>query len=475
MVEARSISLSHLQGGQFQFSASYDDALADIHSYDKSWERPDLQVLVDARVRDLGLCRTLLSTVVQGYPAPILVGYHNEPLHGDTLDLFRSIIKSIVKPPTAEGDIVLWVGRHHWVQLPVEVTVRRFLQHADIIVSTAQRRRHGKSKGASDVRGLGGGNDTGLGLIFLPASKACIYDCQNADMLPESTLPNDLYGPLTDRVPCPGLKRPRFAAPGAFIGTARDVIDSLTDIIDHMTANTSTQLDEESAWSHLLYQQELHRSIEQQDTPAGGWMYQTLGALSRNHAVTKSQSREDNNVSSTPSRAQDEPNHAYGLALDYASRIFQTLLHSDQDIRFLTFSQPHLVRSPSRTAANFFAPPAPPTPRARTRLSPPAPREYVLALRAPGDQHRRATLLRAGRARPEQDAAPAGPLVAADVVLPVCEEACREVFASGQGGDREAGGGRGPGVVELARRRGRVLDRSRGVGWLGTGLWWERV
>lgn len=357
VVEARSISLSHLQGSLFQFSASYDDALADIHSYNKSWERPDLHVLVDARVRDLGLCRTLLSTVVQGYPAPILVGYHDEPLHGDTLDLLRSIIKSIVKPPTAEGDIILWLGRHHWVQLPVEVTVRRFLQHADVIASTAQRRRHGKSRGARDVRDLGGGNDTGLGIILLPASKACIYDCQNADILLESTLPNDLYGPLTDKVPCPGLRRPRFAGPGAFIGTARDVLDSLTGIIDHMAANTSSQLDEESAWSHLLRQQELHRSIEQQDTSAGGWMYRALGALSRNHAVTKSQSREDNNVSSTRSRALDEPNHARGLTLDYASRIFQTLLHSDQDIRFLTFSQPHLVRSPSRTAASFFATP----------------------------------------------------------------------------------------------------------------------
>lgn len=77
-----------------------------------------------------------MSIVVQGYPAPILVGYHSELGHMDTLGLFRSIRDTIAKPPTATGDIVLWLGRDHWVQLPLEVTVRRFLVAYRVVIDS---------------------------------------------------------------------------------------------------------------------------------------------------------------------------------------------------------------------------------------------------------------------------------------------------------------------------------------------------
>ncbi|OIW27172.1 hypothetical protein CONLIGDRAFT_416757 [Coniochaeta ligniaria NRRL 30616] len=354
----RSIDLSYLQRRLFLFTTSYDDALADIHSYNKTWLRPDLHVLVDARVRDLGLCKTLLSTVVQGYPAPILVGYHSEPGRMGTLDLFRSIRDTIVKPPTAKEDIILWLGRNHWVQLPVEVTVRRFLQLADVMASTTETGQRSKSREVSDTSDRPRGNNAGQQLVLLPASKACVYDCENTDILPESTLPKDLYGPLTDKVPCPSLKRPRFAAPDAFIGTARDITDSVTDMIDHIAnSNTSTLPDEQSAWSHLFHQQELQRSIEQQNSPERGWIHKAFASLTRHHTKQKPQTHKGTKISSTATTAapaQNNTNHDHGLTLDYASHIFQTLHHSTQDIRFLTFSRPLLINSPSRTAAHLF-------------------------------------------------------------------------------------------------------------------------
>jgi hypothetical protein len=346
----------YLQSDVFSFSARYNGLLVDLRSYNKTWSRPDVHVLVDARVRDLGLCRTLLSAIAQGYPSPILVGYHNEPSRADALEVFESIRDMIIEPPTAEEDIVLWLGREHWTQLPVEITVRRFLQHADVMALKADKRHHRMSEEVDDTCDRQPGNRIRKQLVLFPASKACVYNCQDADAIPESTLPRDIFGPLTDNVRCNStLKRARFIAPGAFLGQAQDIAASLADLIGYLrhTNGSGTGVEEQRVWSHLFLAQELQRSAEQEKSSATDWMHRTMDILTQYYPVSSTSIID---LSSAHNTTTGNPNHDHGLTLDYESRIFQVLSHSERDMHFLTCDHPQIIHSPSRQAKLYSHP-----------------------------------------------------------------------------------------------------------------------
>lgn len=102
----------------------------------KTWSRPRFHTFTDGRIKDAELCRTLLSAVTQGFPPPVLVGYREEktvPIN--MADLWRAILDTLssYKDHIGDRDVVLWLGRRSWVQLPADVLIRRYLQHRGAI------------------------------------------------------------------------------------------------------------------------------------------------------------------------------------------------------------------------------------------------------------------------------------------------------------------------------------------------------
>lgn len=230
LLSLQQYSVFYLPSPLLSFSTPYDDSLANRQALNKTWSRRDIHVLVDAWVQDLGLCKTLLSAVVQGYPPPILVGYHNEPGRWDAVEFFKSIRETMIKPRTGEDDLILWLGRNHWAQLPVDITTRRFLQYANVLAGGMKQFRRRKKKDNGTFDGIQQSSGAGQ-LVLLRASKACLSQCRYMDILLASVLPRDIYGPWAEQHGCQDLRRPQYIAPESFMGRAFDIVASVTDMI----------------------------------------------------------------------------------------------------------------------------------------------------------------------------------------------------------------------------------------------------
>ncbi|KAK0635125.1 hypothetical protein B0T17DRAFT_31528 [Bombardia bombarda] len=328
--------------------SDYYEELSDAHLYkpsniNKTWPYPRFHLLVDARKGRGGegggrgdLCRTLLSAVVQGYPPPILVGHNDDD--DDTSKVgegaiikatLRALESSQVTEENNSGDdAILWLGRDHWFQLPVEVLVRRYLQQEEVVSRRLKRRYRGSVGGVVRER-----------MVLFPASKSCCcYDeCDingdssrdMADLFPESTLPRDVYGVFkgdgVDDVAAVVHRhiRPRFLYPGAFMGRARDVVPFLkrgavASKMDGVRDGHGFMGNETCTWADMFLEQEQARKE---------W---------------------EDNREATPAAE-------FGMSLDYESRIFQDVSSSSiHDLRLLTFGRPSMVKSPSRSAAHLY-------------------------------------------------------------------------------------------------------------------------
>ncbi|KAM7200945.1 hypothetical protein V8F33_003611 [Rhypophila sp. PSN 637] len=335
------------------------DELSDFHMYNiskssaaKTWPRPQLHVLIDARhhlEEPINLCRTLLSVVIQGYPPPILVGYRSEidtekkeddkggenkmasltgSFLGQALDAmqytkFQAIEEKGAKTERPEN-IVVFLGRDQWVQMPAEVTVRRYLQHKEVLSKRLARQYEvltGRHKDGDPETSTRTDKREGyrLGVLF-PASrrKTCFewdevcneryrsnsakdYDADIStekdgfpldfehrdDILPESSLPVDIHGTFPDPkdqdsaqkhgIPA-RYQRPRHLSGGAFIGSAGHVELLLKGALERVgwlqhdngkdgnQVPKSLEKDEEAdpltyLFSEMFFEQEIERTL----------------------------------------------------------------------------------------------------------------------------------------------------------------------------------------------------------------------
>ncbi len=330
----------------------------------KTWPRPRLHLLVDGRYNDPGLCRTLLTAVVQGYPPPVLVGYREGIAElMDDVGLYRAMLRvlSDYRQRIGREDVVMWLREGQWVQLPAEVTVRRYLQQKGVI-----NRRLAQKHPDANIRQH----------ILLPASKTCFYkQCNNTDPgnFPVSTLPPDIYGPMENKATEARYTRPHLILPGAFLGDARDVSSLLQASLE--TAGIDTKhFGGEASINRLFTQQEQARRehLRPPQTKLTELVSSIFNLVDKLTNFKHPSSLSQNTVNST---AFNLTTSELGLHLDYESRIFQPIDPSTtiNDIRFLTFSRNHslvLSNPPSKTASYLYLSPLSLPPELPTNSSP---------------------------------------------------------------------------------------------------------
>ncbi|KAK1761370.1 hypothetical protein QBC47DRAFT_356454 [Echria macrotheca] len=289
----------------------------------KTWLRPKFHVLVDGRAGDASLCRTLLSAAALGYPPPILVGRRDQDVSLDLAELWKSALAMMEgsRSHIGQEDLVLWLGRASWLQLPAEILVRRYLQHKDAI-DERLRREYGAGiqqrllfAAAKDASGAGL-NDTEKGI------------------LPGSTLPRNLYGStMEESLVETRFLRPRFIVPQVFMGQAKDVTRFWAAGLEAM-ASLPDGADETSIGTRLFVNQERNRrALISGDEPLWpGYLSQLLltkAALNQNQTVNQTNPID------------------LGIQLDYESRLFQPVdSTTTSDIHMLTFDRPILARHP---------------------------------------------------------------------------------------------------------------------------------
>lgn len=305
----------------------YGSHLTEHHILDPSVIEGGRQKLViilpiDKPLHDL--CKVVSSAVALGYPPPVLVNWRKEfntgkagigPSHLAKAAGTLQFLDYALANETAEADrlhdddlVIMLDALDIWFQLPPAVLLHRYFA----VLQAASKRLEVES-GFSDPSWM-------RQTTVVAAQKAChgprddVSDLHCAS-LPESTLPDDIYGILTDS-PLMDLRwkwrRPYGLNSGSFMGPARDMrsffmrVKEKIDKIEEMGAEIAG---DQGVFAEVFGEQETWRRELQARHAEGDW-------------------------SAERKKAQEREKWDFGLTLDYTQELFYPTSYSEYDAQF---------------------------------------------------------------------------------------------------------------------------------------------
>ncbi|KAF8418605.1 hypothetical protein EV426DRAFT_513501, partial [Tirmania nivea] len=270
-----------------------------------------LHLFIPVNQPGLLFCKSLASAIINTYPPPILINFNTtyakpKLAHGAKLAGMAEYLRNpphggpgVGKQPTGnwETDLVLFAdGFDIWYQLPADVLIRRYAHFR------------------TNVKGSGWTSSAPAPApVIFGADKQCWpnkSDSPPCKLAPESTLPKDAYGvDTTDKViGDSGYKkfRPRFLNSGTVFGewgSMREVYGKAANkAADRVKAGTEVLSDQgvlADVWGEDLERDELNQKLA---------------------AIGEDSVRD--NV------------RGMGMIMDYESRLFQTMTHSHDDVKW---------------------------------------------------------------------------------------------------------------------------------------------
>jgi len=311
----------------------------------KTWPRPRFHTFTDGRIKDAELCRALLSAVIQGFPPPVLVGYREkDTIPIDLPALWRAVSNTLssYKSHIGGDDVVLWLGKRSWVQLPADVLIRRYLQQIEASTEVLAR-----SYGDAGVQPR----------LFFPASKMFDRTSRNdthAHPPLQSTLLRDTHNFIPDES-LVGTKyvRSRSIISDVFMGEAQDIASFLSAGVELVPPHIAEDIADTITTTHLFLNQELQRQQR--------LAYSKPPFLSRLFHLL-----------SGPTKAHAQMNHTdLGLTPDHEFRLFQPINPTTtDDIQSFTIDRSILADSPSKTHKHLYKNPLGLPPELPGNLSP---------------------------------------------------------------------------------------------------------
>ncbi|KAM0706420.1 hypothetical protein Q7P35_005746 [Cladosporium inversicolor] len=299
-----------------------------------------LIVILPAQSPSFNLCKVVASAIALGYPAPVIVNWAPEQ-EADTInESTRSHLSKIsgvldflewVTSDDAHGaskldedDLVLMLDAYDvWLQLPPDVLLRRYFaanQRADDALAV----KHGHL--AED--------DMPRQTIIASAQKRCYAPNSEAtDLhcgeLPESTLPANVFGFLTDSTFFNyQYARPRYLNSGSFMGPAGDLRRYFQRVNNRMKgylaqSPTSEQLSgDQGTFAEIFGEQEVWRNC-----------LHAKGAAER-----------------TQRQQYSAKELEYHVGLDYLQELFYPTCYSEHSGSFLRLQDFDSVRRESKNA-----------------------------------------------------------------------------------------------------------------------------
>ncbi|PKS10101.1 hypothetical protein jhhlp_001851 [Lomentospora prolificans] len=290
-------------------------------------------ILLPADFSSPDLCKVVSSAIALGYPAPVIVNWRKD-FHTDAQGIGPSQLGKISgtlnylewatstnapEPERLAGDdLVMMLDAHDvWLQLPPSVLLDRFFK------SNAQANRrifqeHG------DVS-----QDLMEQKVIVSAQKGCMAprdDVSNlhCNSVPESTLPANVYGFLTDsplsRILRWKYTRPRYINSGSFIGPASDLKKYFQRVKQRMGEDIAALKPhqelggDQGIFAEIFGEQETWRRKAQEEYSRNG---RTLGEAEV--------------------RLRDE--FEYHVGLDYAQELFYPTCYSERDGYFVSLNK----------------------------------------------------------------------------------------------------------------------------------------
>lgn len=336
---------------QYQFKDGPKDQLAPQLDPDNepvlsglSKTTPSFHLLIPATHSSPNLCKTLLSSFVLGYPSPTLINYgkkfdvHSDLNNGTHTAKIRGVHDFLNdKKKVKDDDLVLIIdGYDIWFQLPPKLMIERYEMMIDE-ANERLRRRYGtvvqETSGPLRKKEMVPMYEQ---KVFFGADKIC-WPNQKEDpacaAVPYSTLPKNVYGADTDKDPHSYRNRPRYLNSGTIIGRAVDLRAVYDAAIQKVEAGIGIHGDQ-YVFAEILGEQEYQReTLRKSSQGTGGrwldWLSDALGT---------SESPLSGNVTINNSTIQPGRNYEYSIGLDYESRLFQVMTHSDADVKHVTYN-----------------------------------------------------------------------------------------------------------------------------------------
>ena len=279
------------------------------------------------------LCKVIASAVALGYPHPIIVNWKKDDLHVSAdpsipshllkitgvLDLLESAVDgSSSQIPRLDKDdlVVVMDAMDVWLQLPPEVLIQRYF-------SINARANARLAMQYNDCEPTAPEQS-----IIVSAQKRCVrphntvsdLHCQD---LPQSPLPDNLYGMWTDLIISKAeYRRARYLNSGGFMGPAGDLREYFARVRDRMEQNLRSHLTEELAgdqgiFAEIWAEQEI-------------WREQVISGSER------------------PDLAEE--NFEYHVGLDYFQELFYPTCGSERSGSFVEMDDEAALRQASTSA-----------------------------------------------------------------------------------------------------------------------------
>lgn len=327
---------------------------------------PAFHLIIPASESNPELCKTLLSSFILSYPSPTLINYGkvfegarwDKGSHAGKIRGVYDFLNN--KKEVKNDDLVLIVdGYDTWFQLPPEVMIRRY--HEIVFEANERlRRRYGVVTEGKPGDGTADMVQKYTQSVIFGADKICwpnpVEDPACA-AVPYSTLPKDVYGPLTDRDPNAFHNRPRYLNSGTIIGPVAGVRAIYENAVQKVEQKGRGEIGDQFVFAEIFGEQEFQReTIRRSSQSTGGrfydWLSNTLGTsdspLSANITI--------HNMTTVAGQRYE-----YSIGLDYESRLFQTMTHSADDLEFIVYNSSAFLSSiqaahPSLHGLPFFLP-----------------------------------------------------------------------------------------------------------------------
>lgn len=277
------------------------------------------------------LCKVIASAVALGYPLPTIVNWKKDDLHVNpdesipshllkitgVLDFLQWATNSSTPQQNSldDDDLVLIMDAHDvWLQLPPEVLIERYFSAN----ARANMRLEDKFYDC--------GETIPQQSILISAQKRCVgphntvsdLHCQN---LPESPLPNDIYGMFTDsRLIKSEYRRPKYLNSGSFIGPAGDLRRYFSRVKDRMDRHLRSPFVElwgdQGIFAEIFGEQEIWRDV----------------------------------LVASPGEVDAAEEFEYGVGLDYFQELFYPTCGSEHSGSFIRMDDSHGLKRESARA-----------------------------------------------------------------------------------------------------------------------------
>lgn len=285
-------------------------------------EPSSLQLLIVAPKESLGLCETLLSASILGYPAPVIVNWQQVGSNTQEAKIkgLNDYLGKLL--PSHDDDLLLLLDSDHtWLQLRPQTLVDRFFE-----INRRANRRFRYDLGRAGIE-----SNVTQKVVF-GARKDCLPSSGNdaaCYAVPESTLSKKIYGPETDILLDEGSlegpqflrTRPRYLDPGLAMGTVQAMRKVFTEALK-LSEQSGHDDDEHELFSRVFGDQEMWREI----------LRRRSGKTAR-----KMFSQEALEEISSKAAANPEKTYDFGIGLDYAGDISLDSLSAAKQSTWLQF------------------------------------------------------------------------------------------------------------------------------------------